>query len=172
MKILAISGSLRADSSNMTILKALSAAASQDHDFLIDDHIGRLPHFIPGGETPDIVLSFYKAIDEADVVLFCTPEYAHGMPGVLKNALDWTVASGNFYEKPVSVITASSQGEKCHAALLQTLRVLTAKIIPNATLLIPFIRSKIDADGHIDAATLQELKNLLISITSAANQVS
>ena len=172
MKILAISGSLRADSSNMIILKALSKAASKDIYFVIDDHIGRLPHFIPGGEVPEVVLSFYKAINDADVVLFCTPEYAHGMPGVLKNALDWTVASGNFYEKPVGVITASSQGEKGHAALLQTLQVLTATILPGASLLIPFVRSKIDAEGNIDPATWQDLEKLLTAITSPGNQMS
>ena len=166
MKILAISGSLRADSSNRTILKALARVAGGDIDFVMDDHIGQLPHFMPGGEIPEIVLHFFKALDAADAVLFCTPEYAHGIPGVLKNALDWTVASGNFYEKTVGVITASSQGEHGHAALLQTLAVLTARIPIGGTLLIPFIRSKIDAHDNVQPDVLDALKNVLAAIST------
>lgn len=71
------------------------------------------------------------------------------MPGSLKNALDWTVSSGEFIDKPVGLVTASSQGEKGHAALLLILSAISAKVIDDATLLISFVRSKLDAGGQI-----------------------
>lgn len=165
--IFAISGSLRPQSSNGTILRFLAAAAPQDTAFHIYPDLGALPHFIPGEEAPPVVEDFRQQIRAADVVLFCTPEYAHGMPGVLKNALDWTVSSGDFYEKPVAVITASSQGQHGHASLLQTLEVLTAQLIPDASLVISLIRSKIDAEGQVAPEMQEQLSDVLRAMTRA-----
>jgi len=103
-------------------------------------------------------------ITEADGVFFCIPEYAFGVPGALKNALDWTVSTTAFSEKPVALITAASQGEKAHAALLQTLTALGTKINEDVTLLISFIRSKLNEKNEIkDIPTLNAIKTIVDS---------
>jgi chromate reductase, NAD(P)H dehydrogenase (quinone) len=98
------------------------------------------------------------------LVIFCTPEYAHGVPGVLKNALDWIVSSGEFMYKPTAVISASPSpdgGDKANASLVQTLRVMMADIGPEATLCIPAISAKLNDKGKlIDSATVSALRSL------------
>ena len=167
IRILAISGSLRPQSSNGIILQALAALPLPDVSFTIYPDIGALPHFVPGEAAPPVVINFCEQLQTADAVLICTPEYAHGMPGVLKNALDWTVSSGEFYEKPVGIITASSQGEKGHASLLQTLTVLTAHLIPEAQIIVSFIRSKIDTEGHITPELKQQVEKVLHALVES-----
>jgi NAD(P)H-dependent FMN reductase len=149
VKILAIPGSLRTASSSNLILSAVMGMAPAGVIIEKYEGVGALPHFNDPEQAPDAVLSFRARIQESDAVLICTPEYAFGVPGSLKNALDWTVSSGEFIDKPVGLITASSQGEKGHAALLLTLQAISAKVIPEGCLIISFVRSKLDADGHI-----------------------
>lgn len=167
---MAVSGSLRMDSSNTSILKFLQSTIPQ-HNFWLYDGLDRLPHFNPvldTDEAPVEVQNLRKAITEADGIIICTPEYAFGVPGSLKNMLDWTVSSGSLVDKPVALITASSVGENAHASLLKTLEVLTAKIVENGTLLIPFIRAKMNAENQItDAKTEQDVQNVLKALLGA-----
>src|SRR5689334_8332151 len=104
-KILAIPGSLRAYSSSHELLRIIALLIPDKISFEIYSEVGLLPHF-DGSENPaDSVLRFRKKISEATGVLICTPEYAFGVPGSLKNALDWTVSSGEFLSKPVALVT-------------------------------------------------------------------
>src|SRR5438105_3807739 len=95
MQILGISGSLRRVSSNTALLRAASLLAPQGVEITLYDGLGDLPPFNPDleGAEPPSVLDFRARIQEADGVLISSPEYAHGVPGVLKNALDWLVGS-------------------------------------------------------------------------------
>ncbi len=130
--------------------------------------VGTLPHFNDSQDIPEAVLRFRDKVENADAVLICTPEYAFGVPGSLKNALDWTVSSGEFIEKPVGLITASSQGEKGHAALLLTLTAISSKIIGEACVLISFVRSKLDAAGNLkDASVSNDLKKALSALINS-----
>jgi chromate reductase, NAD(P)H dehydrogenase (quinone) len=161
-KILGIPGSLRENSSSHAVLKAVSNMVPEGVSFEVCNDIGMLPLFNDPTDTPEVVIDFRKKISAADAVLICTPEYAFGVPGALKNALDWTVGTGEFYEKPLALITASSHGEKGHAAMLWILTAISAKISPEATLLISFVRSKIDAEGKIkDPDTNKQLQTVL-----------
>ena len=132
--------------------------------------MGKLPHFNPPAineAVPDIVQELYRQTNEADAIIICTPEYAFGVPGSLKNLLDWTVGTGNFVDKPVAIITASSVGEHAHASLLTTIGVLSAKIVGGGTLLIPFVRSKMDMEGNVtDEGTLQQLRSVVDKLLS------
>jgi chromate reductase len=161
-KILAISGSLRSGSSNHAILRYLKEIAPAELQYIIYDGLAQLPHFDPGLDNntpPATVTSLRKILAEADAIIICTPEYAYGVPGSLKNALDWTVSSGSLVDKPLALITASTGGENAHAALLLILGALSANVLKDATLLISFIRSKIDAEGKIiDSQTAESLK--------------
>ncbi len=165
VKILAISGGLRPNSSNNAIINKLVAMAPGN--VVITTYLGpgSLPHFNPefdGDTPPEQVIALRTLIKEANAVLICTPEYAFGIPGSLKNAIDWTVSSGEFVEKPVAVITASSVGSNAHAALLLTLSAISAKVADGATLLIPFVRTKINSDGTVtDPEIIKALKRVL-----------
>jgi len=102
-RVLAISGSLRSQSSNTTVLRAVAMLAPPVVVVSIYDGIGKLPHFNPDLEETSglAVLDFRQRLQESDAVLISSPEYAHGVPGVLKNALDWIVGSGELVNKPV-----------------------------------------------------------------------
>jgi NAD(P)H-dependent FMN reductase len=157
--IFAIPGSLRAGSSNHNILLYLAGLAPSDIDFRIYNDLGAIPPFDPGldNDTPPAAVAGLRSnIDQADAVIICTPEYAFGVPGQLKNALDWLVSSGTLVDKPVVLITASSSGDYAHPSLLRTLGALSANIVEDACLLVPFIRSKM-SDGKVVDRMLKQM---------------
>ena len=105
MRVTGLSGSLSPSSGNSAVLDAVSRSA----DAVVDVWTGLadLPPFRPEEEGDAVVASLRGAISAADVVLIATPEYAGGMPGVLKNALDWLVGSGELYGRRVVVVSAA-----------------------------------------------------------------
>lgn len=163
--ILAISGSLRTGSSNHNILRFLGGLTPVDINYSIYDRLADIPPFDPGLDhehPPESVSELRSLMKNATGIVICTPEYAFGIPGQLKNMLDWMVSSSSLVDKPVALITASSVGSHAHAALLLTLGALSAKLTEGTTLLIPFIRAKIDADGNIiDMETENALRGVM-----------
>ncbi|RYZ21279.1 MAG: NAD(P)H-dependent oxidoreductase [Chitinophagaceae bacterium] len=163
-RVLALSGSPRAGSSNEKIIHALAAASAGRLQVTVYDGLARLPHFNPDEDragTPPEVARFRAALRAADGILICTPEYAHGVPGTLKNAIDWTVGSGEFSGRPTALITASTDGRFGHQALLETLKVIEAGSVEELNLLISFVRTRVDGAGNItDAATQAALERL------------
>lgn len=144
--IFAIPGSLRAGSSNHRILEYLGEITPTDINFSIYNHLASIPPFDPGldnDNSPVAITELRNVIAAADVIIICTPEYAFGVPGQLKNALEWLVSSSSLVDKPVVLITASSSGEYAHPALLRTLGALSANVVEEACLLVSFIRSRI-----------------------------
>jgi chromate reductase len=169
-RIFAISGSLRSGSSNHAILNFLNKLAPSDIAFTIYDSLALIPPFDPGNNDtpPEPVTKFRNLIADADGLIICTPEYAYGIPGQLKNALDWTVSSGSFSGKPTALITASTGGENAHEALKKVLGAIDANRPEEATLLISFIRSKMDGSGNItDEQTTKSLKAVLAAFINA-----
>jgi NAD(P)H-dependent FMN reductase len=83
-------------------------------------------------------------VRDAEGVIFSVPEYAHGLPGALKNALDWLVGSGEFVEKPVALFNVSARGTHAQAQLTETLTVMTARVLPAVTL--PLTGNRITAE--------------------------
>ncbi len=164
-KILAISGSTRKNSTNSYLINAIAHLTAAQFDLEVFDRIADIPHFNPDRDNetaPEEVFDFRRQIREADGVLICTPEYAMGVPGSLKNAIDWTVSSCEFSHKPVALITASSLGQKGHAALLETLNVIESKITEDTQLVISFVKTKVSNASEItDPKTLTEVKNLI-----------
>src|SRR4051794_9205283 len=123
-KIIGIAGSLRNNSSTALLMKQAVQLMPEDIEFILYDGLGKLPHFDDNENRPEEVKRFCQLIADADGVLIITPEYAYGVPGSLKNALDWTVSSGEFVDKPLALITASTGGEKAFAALLMIFTAL------------------------------------------------
>ena len=164
-KILAISGSLRNGSTNHNILKYLGTLIPADIEYSIYGDMASIPPFDPGLDTddsPQAVAILRQLIKDTDGIIICTPEYAFGVPGQLKNMLDWLVSSSSLVDKPVALITASLGGEHAHASLLLTLGALSANVDLDATLLIQFIRSKMDKEGYLtDKETISSLNIVL-----------
>ena len=171
IKILAISGSLRASSSNTAILRAITGVAPENIEIKLYEGLGELPHFNPDidddNNLPATVKDLRRELNDADGVMICTPEYAHNIPGSLKNLLDWNVSTCLLSNKPVAVIAT---GEYACAALLETLRLIEAKTGESTTLFLPYSQSRVGADGHIkDTQALQTLKSLLDAFVQAIN---
>lgn len=144
LNLLAISGSLRAASSNTTVLQALCALAPAQVTITLYDRLGDLPHFNPDldGETatlPAPVAALRAQIGQADGLLISSPEYAHGVPGVLKNALDWLVSSLEFPGKPVALINISPRSIFVQASLSEILTTMSAALFTDAafTIVLP-----------------------------------
>ena len=147
MQILAISGSLRAASINTVLLKAAARLAPADVEVIVYGGLGGLPHFNPDlDKDPAVpaVADFRSKLRKSAAVIFSSPEYAHGVPGVLKNALDWLVASGELYEKPVALFNASPRSTCAQASLLETLMVMMAKVVPEACITAPLLGQNLD----------------------------
>lgn len=150
-KVIAISGSTRQNSSNHKLINAIAVLAADQIEVTIYESIAALPHFNPDDtdkENTD-VKNLRRLLREADGIIICTPEYAHGVPGSLKNAIDWTVSTSEFYHKPTVLITASTDGRFGHNALLETLKVIEAKNVEQLQMVIQFIRTKVSEDSKI-----------------------
>jgi len=164
--IAAISGSLKSSSSNTNILRTIATIAPDHVVIKIVEGIDKMPHFNPENDDQiTSVIHFRQQLKEADGVIFSTPEYAYGVPGVLKNALDWLVSSGELYEKPIAAISASpifSGGDKALASLMLTLTALGANMSSDSSLSIGNIKNKMSESGEVkDAETIQALDTVL-----------
>ncbi|MES2005728.1 MAG: NADPH-dependent FMN reductase [Bacteroidota bacterium] len=164
-KILAISGSTRKDSVNSQILHAIKNRYAAKADFIFYDAIDQLPHFnteLDKDPLPPSVIAFRKQISEADGVLICTPEYVFSLPGSFKNAIEWTVSTTLFTDKPAALITASSSGQKAHEALNLVMRTVGVRLGQQGSLLISAPKTKINMNGEItDTATASALAVLM-----------
>jgi chromate reductase, NAD(P)H dehydrogenase (quinone) len=151
MKILGLCGSLRENSSNSLLLKAAQNELKQ-HEWLSFD-ISELPFFDPDNQytdlTPPIVIQLRSLAAQADIIFVCTPEYAHGVPGVLKNAFEWTFHEGT-QRKPVYVAIGSAQGENTQKQMIEILSTMDFKIDEKQTLLIKGARSLLSGDGVLN----------------------
>lgn len=159
MRILAISGSLREASSNSRALRALRELASPSVAVALYDELGELPHFNPDLDTdepPAVVARFRQQVGAADAIVISSPEYAHGIPGSLKNALDWLVSSSEFPGKPVALINTSPRATHAQAQLVEVLTTMAGRIQPQAsvTISLPGQPSSSDLSGDESAVTL------------------
>jgi chromate reductase, NAD(P)H dehydrogenase (quinone) len=150
VKALLVSGSLRAGSSNGELLSALPLLAPAEMTFSFRAPLDRLPFFNPDVEEagpPDSVLAWRAEIRDHDALFVSSPEYAHGVPGVLKNALDWLVGGVELSDKPTAAINTSLPSRTAHESLLEILRVMGARIVPEACVEFSLRGRKLDARG-------------------------
>jgi NAD(P)H-dependent FMN reductase len=165
--LLIVPGSLRSNSTSYKLIREAARHLPADFDHLIFEDSGSLPHFNDIGTVPEPVVMWRKLIAESDGVLFITPEYAFGVPGTLKNTLDWIVSSGELVNKPTALITASTGGHYAHQSLLLTLGALSADVKKGCSLLISFIRSKINDEGEMtDLMTGESIRSLVETFTA------
>ena len=162
MKILALSGSLRANSINSALLRAAARLAPVEVKVTVYRGLGDLPLFNPDVEDQPIeaVTNFHAQVADADALLIASPEYAHGVTGTIKNALDWLVSFEPFTYKPVGIFNASPRAQHADAALREILKTMAATIVEEASMTIPLLGANLDEDGMVStpsvAASIRE----------------
>ena len=178
-RVLLISGSLRAGSTNGALLRTALAVAPAGVEATLYDGMGALPHFNPDDDAEGLpvhpaVAALRAAIHDADALLVSTPEYAGALPGSLKNLLEWTVGDASTYRKPIAWVNTSGAGAPtgaadAHDSLRKVLGYVHAEIVEDACARIPVARDTIGADGLIaDDAIRTQLAAVLTAVSRAS----
>jgi chromate reductase, NAD(P)H dehydrogenase (quinone) len=169
---LGVSGSLRAVSANSNLLRAAAALAPEDVRVTLYEGLAALPHFNPDVEAislPAPVADWRGQVGAADAILISSPEYAHGVPGVLKNALDWLVGGPECYRKPVGLLNASLVASHAHASLTETLTTMAANVVAAACVTIPVAGTNLAVAGIMaDAGLAAAVRSALAALASAS----
>jgi chromate reductase, NAD(P)H dehydrogenase (quinone) len=156
VKILALSGSLRAGSINSALLRAAARLAPLGMTVTVFNELGALPLFNPDREAhvPSAVARFRSRVADADALIIASPEYAHGITGTIKNALDWLVSFEPFAYKPVAVLNASPRARHADAALREVLRTMAAVIVEAASITIAVLGTTLDEEGMVASPSI------------------
>lgn len=169
-RILLVCGSLQPTSANRAVLVVVAACLA-DAEVAWFDRIGELPAFDAGrvDEDTDAVGAWRRAVADASLVVVAVPEYAGGMAGATKNALDWLVGNGELYRKPVVVVSAgTSGGVHARRQAAQTVTWQGAYVVAELGVAAP--RTKFDTDGRLhDAATAAAIGELCEQIRAASS---
>lgn len=169
-ELLLICGSLRAASTNMAMMRTVLQMLPDGVAGTFYEGLATLPHFDPDDDhdpLPAAVEALRASLSDADAILFCTPEYAGGLPGSFKNLLDWTVG-GQEIELPVgwiNVSTAPGGAQRAHESLGVVLGYTGAQVVTTACRQIPVRRDLIDSDGTIGDETIRsEVSHVIAEI--------
>jgi len=177
-RVLGISGSLRRDSHNTSLLRAAAEAAGPDVELELYDGLKEIPPYDEDDDVhprPPSVARLNEAITSADAVLFSTPEYNSSIPGQLKNAIDWVsrpVATNALRNKPVAVVGASTGGFGAvwaQAELRKVLSALGARVL-DVELPVPHAHTRFEEGGLTDDEIRAALEDVLDALTDAAEQ--
>jgi chromate reductase len=181
MRILGISGSLRADSLNTRLLRAAAEQLPPGAELVIYDSaaLKAVPAFDEDDEaTPTAAVeALRETIAQADAVLFSTPEYNGSIPGVLKNALDWVsrpVTTNSLRNKPVAVVGASTGlfgAVWAQAELRKVLQTIGARVVDRE---LPLVQAheRFDEDGRLAEAEMrEELAEHVGALVQAAERI-
>jgi len=172
--LLTVSGSLRAVSSNGAVLDAATALAPAHVRVTRFDGLADLPAFNPdldgeGAVPAPAVARWRAAIAGADALMICSPEYAHGVPGSLKNALDWLVSGPDVPGLPVAVVGATTRAHIAHASLIETLRTMSAAVVEAACVRLPLAPGQRTAEAILaDPVASAMLTDALTALLSLA----
>lgn len=180
LTIVGICGSLRTESQSRLLLRSVAALLpiqTQFHEL----NIGELPHYNEdddGGASPDSVTTARNAVECADAVIIVTPEFNHGIPGVLKNTLDWLsrpAFAGCFIDKPVMFATISPGalgGVRAQHQLRETLSSMLCRLFPLPEIAVSHIHGKLDGGRLTDDSTIRHTSAVLASFLKQAQLAS
>ena len=175
LRVLAITGSTRAASTNTALCRTAARCAPHGAEVTVFDGLATLPHFDPDDDhalLPPAVADLRAAIERADALLICTPEYAGTLPGSMKNLLDWTVGATVMTGKPVAWVNVASgpgRGAGASATLATVLGYVQAAVVDEACAHVPIARGDVGADGLVtDPATLAAITDALTALLAAA----
>lgn len=173
IRILAILGSLRNVSSNTALLHAAIALSPKNVEMKLYDGLGDLPHFNPDLEPtePSSVTDLRKQLDWSDGLVISSPEYAHGISGVLKNALDWLVGGEEFVGKPIALFNASPRAIHAQASLTEIVTTMAGRIVPEASITVSLLGKNLDPTGIVnDLEISSELQAAIVTFATAIEQ--
>ncbi len=158
VRILLVSGSSRAGSTNAAVLRTAAEVADGGVEAVVYTGIGALPLFNPdddreGTPVDPRVADMRREVRAADALLICTPEYAGALPAAMKNLLEWTIGDAGTYRKPVAWINASGAAAPtgaadAHESLRKVLGYAGADIVEAACARVPVDRALV-ADGVV-----------------------
>ena len=163
LRLAGISGSIRQHSHNTAILRTLQERMPDDVELTLLP-IDRLPLYNSDLETPqppEAVTQFKVAVQAADGLVLCSPEYNAGMSGVLKNALDWASRPGNaapLKGKRVLLMSSSpafTGGARAHAQLRETLASTLSRVLVHPPVVIAGVHEKVKDGRLIDESNIQ-----------------
>jgi len=145
MNVLAICGSLRTASINRMLLHAAIRLSPPGMDIALYPDLGKLPLYNPDLELciPEPVARFRAQVAASQALLIASPEYAHGVTGTLKNALDWLVSFEPFANKPVALLNASPRAHYADAALREILKTMSAELVEAASITVPLLGAEL-----------------------------
>ncbi len=158
-KFLAISGSLRKQSYNSYLLQALKEIAPAHIELSIFKQMADIPLFNPDLEHQSITVieDLKTAIAQSDGLIIASPEYAHGVSGVIKNTLDWLVSGEEFVYKPIAVYNTSPRASIAQLSLREILKTMSALVIESASISVPLLGSGLDSKGIVNDDELVEI---------------
>ena len=171
LNFLAISGSLRAESLNSALLRATARLAPESISVRVFQDLGDLPLFNPDIEStnPEPVAKLRSQIIAADALIIASPEYAHGITGALKNALDWMVGSEAFVNKPIALFNAAPRAIHAYASLREVVTMMSARVVNESSIIVPVSGSKLDEDGiYADPDISVSIRAALRTLSHAA----
>jgi chromate reductase, NAD(P)H dehydrogenase (quinone) len=176
MNLLGISGSVRTGSYNLALLKAMQEHQPKGTILSIYDQIKNIPIFDPEldeTETPDSVASLISMMRKSDGLIISTPEYAHGVPGALKNTLDWLVSSDALILKPIvvtSVSTSGLGGVRSHSPLILILSAMNTNVVVEGSMNVPYAQSKFSKNLQLtDELTKRAIQISFMAMEQAVN---
>jgi chromate reductase, NAD(P)H dehydrogenase (quinone) len=178
-RVLALSGSLRAASSNTLALEAAAALAPAEIRVGFYRGLGQLPPFNPDLDTEEarpVSIGRWRAeIAAADALLISSPEYAHGVPGALKNGLDWLVSGPEFPALLVAFLNPSPRSTYALASLAETVRTMSAELVAEACVTIalsgrPLTRDQVVADPALAGPLREGMASLARAIERARGE--
>jgi chromate reductase, NAD(P)H dehydrogenase (quinone) len=169
LNILALAGSLRAASINAAFCRAASRLAPAPMHVHVFDGMGALPLFNPDLEddAPAAVREFRRHVDSSAALLIASPEYAHGVSGVMKNALDWLVSFEGTVNKPVALVNTSPRAHHAYDALAETLRTMSLDLVAAASITVPLLGSIVTEEAMLASPEVSALVRRMLAALSA-----
>jgi chromate reductase len=174
MKILGVCGSLRTQSYNLFLLKELFTKLSRENECKIYSRLADIPPFQPDIPCPEAVATLRADITSADAIVIASPEYVHGIPGALKNALDWIVGTGEWDQKPTAILNVTPSANEpvfVRDGLKEVIQVMSGgHVLGSASFTVTSAFKKFDASGRItDDLLLERLDRTAAEIRSIRN---
>lgn len=113
-----------------------------------------------------------KQLGWSDGLVISSPEYAHGIPGVLKNMLDWLVSGEEFVGKPIALFNASPRAIHAQASLTEIVTTMAGRIVPEASITVSLLGKNLDATGIVDDSEISsELQAAIVAFATAIEQL-
>lgn len=169
MNVLAISGSLRAESINSAFCRTAARLAPPSLHVTVFSGLGGLPLFNPDLEAspPAAVQEFRAAVARSRALLIASPEYAHGISGVMKNALDWLVSFEGVVYKPIALVNTSPRAQHAYSALREVLQTMSTRIVDEASASLPLLGACTTEEQMLASAEVsQAIRDALAALAS------